>query len=40
MAYFIRRTSSTHSRDGSFAISSTIFIKDLNPFSGDIKYGW
>lgn len=33
-------TSSTHSFEGSFASSRTPFIKDLNPFSGDIRYGW
>lgn len=30
-------TSSTHRRHGSFASSRTPFIKDLNPFSGDIR---
>lgn len=36
----VKLTSSTHRRDGSFASSRTPFIKDLKPFSGEIRYGW
>jgi len=32
-----KHTSSTQRRAGSLANSRTIFINDLNPFSGDIR---